>query len=121
MGYIGNVEWTSYYDPNNKPTPASSGSNEYYHSGIMATETTEHLLTEFISQEGIDGNWSRNEGTGALYSNSTDGSGALRRGGGWNGGTGLNGGTGAGVRRGSEQRFVGFGHGRWFPLRSPRP
>ena len=64
----GNVwEWTSYNDPNNKPTPASSGFNEYYYDGTRATDTTEHPLTEFISQEGIDGNWSKNEGTGELY------------------------------------------------------
>ena len=86
----GNVwEWTSYNDPNNKPTPASSGSWEYYYSGTRARGTTQHPLTEFISQEGIDGNWSRNEGAGALYSTVGDGSGgALLRGGNFYDGTG---------------------------------
>ena len=80
-------EWTSYYDPNNKPTPASSGSYEYYYSGTRATGTTQHPITEFISQEGIVGNWSRNEGTGALYGLS-DGSGGVPSGGLWYDGTG---------------------------------
>ena len=48
--------------------------------------TTEHPLTEFISQEGIDGNWSRNEGTGYLYPASEGSGGALVRGGNWNDG-----------------------------------
>ena len=63
----GNVwEWTSYYDPNNKPNGCYC--SEYYVSNSdRATGTSEHPLTEFISQEGIDGNWSRNEGSGYCY------------------------------------------------------
>ena len=105
----GNVwEWTSYYDPNNKPTPASSGFTEYYHSGTRATGTTEHPLTEFISQEGIDGNWSRNEGTGYLYPGSEGSGGALRRGGAWlnNTGTGV---FAASLYDGSSYSITDFG------------
>ena len=79
----GNVwEWTSYYDPNNKPTNAT-GEEYYVSNSDRAAGTIEHPLTEFISQEGIDGNWSRNEGTGALYNSSDGSAGALIRGGRW--------------------------------------
>ena len=101
-------EWTSYYDPNNKPT-AATGSEYYVSNSDRATGTTEHPLTEFISQEGIDGNWSRNEGTGALYSNSTDGSGgAFRRGGYWDDGTGA-GVFAAGLNSDSSASSTGVG------------
>ena len=111
----GNVwEWTSYYDPNNKPTPASSGSNEYYYGGTRATGTTQHPLTEFISQEGIDGNWSRNEGTGSLYPGSEGSGGALLRGGRLDGGT--NAGVFAAYLGDDSSRSE---HVHWFPLRSP--
>jgi hypothetical protein len=79
----GNVwEWTSYYDPNNKPTPAND-SEDYVDDSNVAAGTTQHPLTEFISQEGIDGNWSRNEGTGSLGPGSEGSGGALLRGGYW--------------------------------------
>ena len=83
----GNVwEWTSYYDPNNKPT-ATTGEEYYISNSDRAAGTIEHPLTEFISQEGIDGNWSRNEGTGALYNSSDGSAGTLIRGGLWYDGT----------------------------------
>ena len=46
----GNVEWTSYYDSNNKPT-ATTGEEYYTSNSDRAAGTIEHPLTEFISQE----------------------------------------------------------------------